>query len=551
MEINVRVRSFALFGILLAGTACADNTATAPTGKTPLLRRTISTAGARRPTLFANTIKYRDKGKKNARGRAAIAAALTLEARALLGKDLRTTLDVSTGEIDGAPGTGVLNKIQLKLYAPDGALQTTTNYNNLNTPTYQTTLAGRVRGSKLQVQGKISAGNQTDVVTVTESVKLRPDLSIDRITAPAQARQQSSVNISALISELNGDVGARSDCVLFVDGVEADRAHGIWVDAGRSVSCLFSHTFPTTGTKQLTVSAVSVIPGDWDNANNTATSTINIVPPNDFYWQGSYQALTNWHGWSFSEGYWTRPDVGDRADWRIFQDMHHSDSWVAHVIGNVPAMGWPLAFSVQDEMDGTQLEFLAGDAATPSWTEEGFEEDPVLGQVHVQRTCATAFNLKPITFEGQDVMTSSAFMTVCTSLRDASSVPLPDRSFTDFNYGTSAGDVSYYGEHFETYDPGPNQDPSYGYYFSFNGDTDYSYGTLVFGKNYKFTVIISGAEVTRTASGTIQLGDPFVNNVARSYSCDDAGDETFFYHSCFSGNYTQTTLSAVAEGVPN
>ncbi len=399
METNVRVRSFALLAIVVVASACADNFPTAPINKIPSLRRDLSTAGGRRPTLFANTIKYRDTVKKNARGRAATLATVTLEARALLGKDLKTTLDISTGEIDGAPGTGVLNKVQVKLYAPDGALQTTTNYNVVNTPTYQVILGGRARGSKLQVQGNIVSTNRTDVVTVTETVKLRPDLSVDRIVSPAQARVRTPVNISALVTELNGDVGARADCVLAVDGVEADRAHGIWVDASRTVSCLFTHTFTTTGTKQLTVSAVSVVPGDWDVANNSAAATIDVaLPPNQFSWQGSYVAITNWSGWSLSEGYWTQPPIGDRAEWSFYQDVHHSDSWLAHVVGNVPAMTGPFTFSIHDEIDGTELMNLVSDPATDgTFADEGYEDDPDLGQVHFQRNCAQTFRLEPIT----------------------------------------------------------------------------------------------------------------------------------------------------------
>ena len=241
MEPVTRVRSFVLLGMLLLGAAaCADNTL-APNGKTPQLRRDAVRAGARRPTLFANTTKYRDKGLKHAHGRAAIATT----AATAVGLDAR----------------GVLSKLQLKLYTLNGSLQTTNNYNGLNTPTYQVRLADRARGSNIQVQGSITTGGKhTDVITVTETVKVRPDLRVDGITAPSQALPSSPVNISAMISEINGDVGARADCVLSVDGVEADRAHGIWVVAGRSVSCLFIHTFPATGTSRLTVSAVSTAP---------------------------------------------------------------------------------------------------------------------------------------------------------------------------------------------------------------------------------------------------------------------------------------------------
>ncbi|MGI9166054.1 MAG: hypothetical protein ACR2G5_06670 [Pyrinomonadaceae bacterium] len=43
--------------------------------------------------------------------------------------------------------------------------------------------------------------------------------------------------------ELKGDVGATADLILYADGVEVDRANGVWVDAGGTVSCVFTHTF--------------------------------------------------------------------------------------------------------------------------------------------------------------------------------------------------------------------------------------------------------------------------------------------------------------------
>jgi hypothetical protein len=552
VEFNVQVRSFALLGILVGASACADNSVTAPITKTPALRLEVASVSARRPTRFANTIKYRDKGKKHAR---ALAGVASLEARALLGRDGGTILDISTGAIDGAPGAGVLSKIQLKLYAPDGALQTTTNYKGLSTPVYQLTLPGRVRGSRIQVQGSIVGidGKHADVVTLNETVKLRPDLSVDRITAPAQSRVRMPVNISAMISEQNGDVGARADCVLAVDGVEVDRAHGIWVDAGRSVSCLFSHVFPATGTKRLTVSAISVSPGDWDPANNSAAVMIEIVlPPNQFTWQGSYVAIRDWTGSSFTEGYWTRPDVGDRADWSFNQVVHHADSWAAHVGGHVPAMSGPITFSLHDEIDGTPLNRVEFDPNPDMHvTAEGTEEDPVLGTVHYQTSCTTSFQLVPAVFEGQDVLISPAWLTVCTWLRSGPSGPLPDRSFTDFNYSTSAGDVSYYGEDWQQYEPGPNDTGSSGYTFSFNGETAYTYGTLAFGNAYRFTLSISGSELTKTASGTIHLSAPNVIVVSQPYGCDDFSDPTFFTHFCWSANYTQTLIQGSASGTPD
>ena len=552
MESSLRVRSFAILGILVGAVACADS-ATAPLSKTPLLRRDVANAGGRRPTRFANSIKYSDKGLKHARGRAGVSS---LEARALLGRDGQTTLDISTGVIDGAPGTGVLNKVQLKLFAPDGTQQTTTNYKVLSSPVFQATLPGRVRGSAVEIKGYVGTidVNRTDVVTVSETVKLRPDVSVDHITAPVQSQLGMPVNISAVISENNGDVGARADCVLAIDGVEAHRARGIWVDAGRSVSCLFSHLFPTTGTKQLTVSAVLVNPGDWSASNNSATQSIKIVlPPNQFSWDGFYGSWRNYTGTQFAEGYWTQPEIGDRNDWRQYEEIRRKDSWVANVSGRVGLMTGPLTFSFQDEIDGKPLNQFELDPSTDiPQVFGGTYEDPVIGTVQYQASCTQTWRLAPIIFEGQEVLNSSGYLQLCNWLRSGPSGPLPDQSSTEFQYATGAADVSYYSEDYWNYDDG-TPEGIYDNTFSFNGDVEYAYGNLVFGTDYSFVLKISGSDQSKTASGTIH-STTFESVVSQPYSCYDfvAGPLTgpFTGRTCSSGDYRLTITNGNATGTP-
>src|SRR3982751_6101294 len=126
MESRISVRSFALVGVLMATAGRADDSATAPISIHAQRRLDVSGVTARRgPTRFANSIKYLDKGKKNARG---FAGAASLEVRALLGMDGNTTLDVATGTIDNPDASRLLNKIQLKQYALNGTLQTSINY---------------------------------------------------------------------------------------------------------------------------------------------------------------------------------------------------------------------------------------------------------------------------------------------------------------------------------------------------------------------------------------------------------------------------------------
>lgn len=544
---NVSVRSLALLGALVAS-ACVDNTAPHATKAPAQLRLDVSSAARRGPTRFANRIKYRDKGKKNARG---FAGAASLEVRALLGMDGRTTLDVATGTIDNPDASRLLNKIQLKQYAPNGTLQTTANYKDLSSSTYQTTLVGRVRGSKLGVQGTVTdvAGKVSNVVSVTETVKLRPDISVDRIIAPARARTQTPVEISALISENNGDVGARADCVLAVDGVDVSRANGIWVDAGRSVSCVFNHIFATAGAVQLAVRAISVNPGDWNTANNTATQSITIYVPNDVAWFGSYVAIRDWAGTRLMEGYEIEADNGFRIDYRQLQDLRRYDTWSVNIGGSIPRMTGPLTFSLHDEIDGKLLtDFPYDPASATSFQFGGTYEDPDLGTVTVSGECMDQQRLVQIVYEGVAVNVSPAFVRICSQTQSNAAGVIPERSTTDFNYGTNAGDVSYYTEDYRKFDDGPDFNNDYEY--SFNGDVDYTYGNLTFGTDYSFVFTMFGANETKIASGAIH-NTTFQNIVSDPYRCDDFDIGIFFGRQCQSGEYRQTTTSGNAQGIPD
>ncbi|HEU4559743.1 MAG TPA: hypothetical protein VFS20_17955 [Longimicrobium sp.] len=262
----------------LAAAGCShDLTDPATAATRGALRRTASADG--RPQFSSNTIKYRDAGAKPATGRS---GSSTLAARALLGKDGVTQLEVTTGSFDAGSATRPLSKVQVKQLDAQGNALRTHNYNDLNgggTASFQ--YEGLARGQTLQVQGNVAEPHRTAVVTVSETVHLRPDLRV-RLEVPAQARVGVPVALVAAVSEGNGEVGARGDCVLYVDGVEADRAHGIWVDAGDAVSCAFNHTFHAAGEKHLRVEIAGVSPADWDPSNNTAEGDIRVTGGSDF-----------------------------------------------------------------------------------------------------------------------------------------------------------------------------------------------------------------------------------------------------------------------------
>lgn len=277
MRSSLRALALPATGVTLSLlAACAGDipVPTSPAAVKGAGRVSVSAAGA--ANRHPNSVKYRDAGARPATGRSGSAS---LEVRALLGRDGAVMLEVSTGSLEDGTHPGDIAKTQVKVLAGEGA---TKNYNNLNGGGYWTaTLPGLTRNDGIQVQANVRGidPKRTDVVTVLASVMRRPDLAVMSVTGPSQAPQNTPVTFTAALAELNGDVGARANCVLSVDGSDVDHADGIWVDAGDAVSCLFTYAFAASGVHDVRVSLMNVTPGDWDTGNNSAATSITIAPP--------------------------------------------------------------------------------------------------------------------------------------------------------------------------------------------------------------------------------------------------------------------------------
>jgi hypothetical protein len=279
------VLSAALIVLLAAG--CGGRSSSVPHGGANAAggvqgaHRAARDASSSAGGLFhPNSEKYSDAGAKPATGRSGSAQ---MQSRALFGKDGTTFVEATTGVLDGPPGPGYFRKMQAKLFAVDGSKESTQNYNHVSTgPYWSQTYTGMARNDTIQLQANVKGidGNRNDVVSVTDTVKKRPDLAVRSVTGPAQAYVGTPVTFQAQVAELNGDVGANANCVLSVDGQLVDQAQAIWVDAGHTVSCLFQFTFATAGTHTVQVAATNVVPGDWDLSNNSAQTTIEIIQTN-------------------------------------------------------------------------------------------------------------------------------------------------------------------------------------------------------------------------------------------------------------------------------
>lgn len=230
-------RAFAVL-TLLAAAGCSD-TVVSPTAD---LRGTVAPSDGLLQGSSLHRGRYRDSSRPNATGRSGSA---TLSARAVLDSLGVTHLLVTSGSIREAGIRGELAKVQIKAWGPDGEPLFTQNHQR---PTsggqHEFLLQGVPAGSRIQVQANVRGvdRNRTDVVTVTETVKLDAQVSTT-IIPPPDPRPDVPTVITSTIRETNGDVGTTVACVLYVNGVEVDRGDDVWVDAGDEVSCAFTYTF--------------------------------------------------------------------------------------------------------------------------------------------------------------------------------------------------------------------------------------------------------------------------------------------------------------------
>lgn len=232
--------------------------------------------------------KYSDNGAKPATGRSGSAS---IQARALLGAEGNTKIEVSTGQIDTPTAPGNIAKVQLKAINGTGDVIKTQNFNVLSGGGYWTHTTDQLgHNAPIQLQANVRGidPKRTDVVTVTATVKKRPDMAVSSVTNPERVHVNQSATITALVSELNGDVGGTGACVLYINGSQTDQAPAVWVDAGTSVTCQFSASFATAGDYALKVAFTSVVPGDWSLANNEAIGTIKaVLPMIDLSWNAN------------------------------------------------------------------------------------------------------------------------------------------------------------------------------------------------------------------------------------------------------------------------
>jgi hypothetical protein len=483
---------------------------------------------------------YRTSGVGNATGRAGSA---TMTARALLGKDGNTTVEVTTGALD-SPATppGSFSKVQYKPLDSTGNALFAQNFNSVpNAGGYYSFVSPALhRAQQIQVQSNIAGiDNRNDVVTLVETVKLRPDLAVQGLVLPSSAMLTQPVNISANIVELNGDASATTTCVLAIDGNNVDQANNVYVDAGGNVSCVFEYTFPTTGDHTVQVTAGSVIPADWDTGNNSMSGTITVTNIGIAqhalaYFSGSDQS----YSYSSSTELWHMGAVLENDSYSTGSTINNQSSQAEFesfgCAGSTNAVLWqfPISLTYSETMDGISVYgytdvSVAGNTSTQSFPPGWTTCNTVLASSTAQNSNHFAVDHWNYLFAGQYYDTQGNLV----------------YSYQQIQSMRNAGEVSYFSSeyqcHYWTSPSGACTNPSD--YYAWNSSSGQTTGTVIPLGSTWVPSISTQDSAGNIFSGSISVPlttvpiTPVQLNTCNTYGPDYYG---YTYQTCWSLNGT-------------
>ena len=228
--------------------------------------------GTREARFESNAVKYRDSSKPHAHAKA---GDVTVQARVLMNKDHTADLELTTSTFDKVASRGNIDRVAIE----SRSLGSVEERSLTNDGTHAIRLRVLGPGEPVTIRAAVSGihGRQQREVTLVETAKFRPDLEVSALAIPETIIAGFPAVIDAVVRERNGDLGARANCALSVNGQEVDRARGIWVDAGGTVSCSFRYAFATEGPNEVQVSLREASPADWDDDDSAMTMQLNVA----------------------------------------------------------------------------------------------------------------------------------------------------------------------------------------------------------------------------------------------------------------------------------
>jgi hypothetical protein len=204
------------------------------------------------------------------------AAQPVLELRALTGPQGGTLTLALT------PAVRVLEHVHVRLLAPGATEADALNRKNVAVHDGVATigLGPVVRGTRLDVQVQVESttSSRTLVVRGRAIARLRPDLVVAAVRAPAQTLSTRPIDVVADIAEENGDTAATARLTLMLGPTPVAPPEVLAVPAGETVTATFAAVqLSTPMAAELTVRVEGAAPYETDGTNNTRTHTVQVT----------------------------------------------------------------------------------------------------------------------------------------------------------------------------------------------------------------------------------------------------------------------------------
>jgi gamma-glutamyltranspeptidase/glutathione hydrolase len=198
----------------------------------------------------------------------------SLTAVALLGSkgtDIYLTVSSATDPIPDR-----LEKVQLKALPFEGDQLRTSNYFDLPAPggvaiLHVTDLA---RHRPLQLLVHVKEGNQNNL-EATSQVLLRPDLTVQKVSAPTDVVRRQRFAVTGTIAEIGGDSGASATATLFAGSTQLDSKQ-VSIQPGGSTTVSFDVVLGEAGRHDLRIVVSGAQPAEDNVSNNEAVTPVDV-----------------------------------------------------------------------------------------------------------------------------------------------------------------------------------------------------------------------------------------------------------------------------------
>lgn len=187
--------------------------------------------------------------------------------------------------IEAPAGAVAFEHVDVQIRAPEGSDEQANRIINLKDVAAPDGVAridlGRVgRGATVSADAHVREQGppRTAIHRGETIVKLRPDLAVAAVHAPAQTLSTRAIDVVADISELNLETGAKATATLMLGPTPVAEPQTISVPAGGNLSVTFKDVKLTTAmSAELTVEISGAAPFETDDKNNSRKTKVEVT----------------------------------------------------------------------------------------------------------------------------------------------------------------------------------------------------------------------------------------------------------------------------------